>query len=122
MVGSALAQGTPVKPEEFTANPARFDGQTISVSGSIINLDGIDITAQMGNANGPSQAGVGMGAPGAPMGGAPAKVVRCNAPMGFKVIDIDFKVNPTFSACFGRPQARDYQCPKGKDRTGNGRG
>ena len=114
MIGSALAQGSVVRPEEFTANPAKYDGQTLSVSSSILNLDGIDITATLGVTNGPSTMGVGMGAPSTP---TPVRVVRCSAPMGFKVIDVDFKSNPTFSACFLIPQAMYDQLPKGKDIT-----
>ena len=114
MVSSAMAQGILVKPEEFTANPARFDGQTISVPASIINLDGIDITATLGATNGPASAGVGIGAP---VTSSPVKVVRCNAPLGFTVVDIDFKANPTFSACFLMPKAMYDQLPKGKDVT-----
>ena len=114
LMGSLSAQGISVKPEEFTSNPARFDGQTISVPTSIINLDGIDITATMGTSAGPASAGVGMGAPAT---SSPAKVIRCNAPMGFTVVDIDFKSNPTFNACFLMPKAMYDQLPKGKDIT-----
>lgn len=114
LMGSLSAQGISVKPEEFTSNPARFDGQTISVPTSIINLDGIDITATMGTSAGPASAGVGMGAPATI---SPAKVIRCNAPMGFTVVDIDFKANPTFNACFLMPKAMYDQLPKGKDIT-----
>ena len=114
MVSSATAQGISVRPEEFTSNPARYDGQTISVTSSIINLDGIDITATMGNTNGPASTGVGMGAP---VTSSPVRVVRCSAPLGFTIVDIDFKSNPTFSACFLMPKAMYDQLPKGKDVT-----
>lgn len=119
--GSIFAQGAPtVQALAFTANPSNFDGKSIKIENVILNLDGIDINAAAASSSpAPTGPAVGAGVTGAvtPGASAPTQVVRCSAPKGFKVIDIDFAANPGFEKCFLINETMFKTLPVGKDIT-----
>ena len=117
LASAAMAQGAmTVNPVDFTSNPSRFNGKTISISGLKL-----DMSAAMGAPTGAVSA-VGSGsavpglaaAPGAPGAmGAGAAVIRCNPPRGFKSLEVDFTNDPSFNKCFFISDAQYNALPKG---------
>jgi hypothetical protein len=99
LASAAMAQGAmTIKAVDFTNNPARFNGKTISIRG--IKLD---LTAA---------AAAAAATTGAVSASAPP-TSRCNPPRGFKSIEVDFTNDPTFSKCFYITEAQYNALPKG---------
>ena len=94
---------------EFTSNPAKYDGATISISGVKLNpkssVSTVSVTAPSGAIT------AGASTPGS-MGN---NTMRCTAPRGFYAIDIDFPNNPSFQKCFFISGAQFNSLPKTQD-------
>ncbi len=94
---------------EFTSNPAKYDGATISISGVKLNpkssVSTVSVTAPSGAIT------AGAGTPGS-MGN---NTMRCTAPRGLYAIDIDFPNNPSFQKCFFISGAQFNSLPKTQD-------
>ncbi len=111
LASAAMAQGAmTVNPVDFTSNPARFNGKTISITGLKLNLAAAAPAGAVSPGGAPGLAG-GAGAPGAAGAGAP--VIRCNPPRGFKSLDVDFTNDPNFAKCFFISEAQYNALPKG---------
>lgn len=116
LASAAMAQGAmTVNPVDFTSNPARFNGKTISIAGLKLDLSAAAaptgaVSPAGGGAPIPGLAG-GPGAPGAMGAGAP--VIRCNPPRGFKSLEVDFTNDPNFAKCFFISEAQYNALPKG---------
>jgi hypothetical protein len=110
LANAAMAQGAmTVNPVDFTSNPARFNGKTISIAG--IKLDLTAAAAPTGAVVGKAIPGLsaGAGVPSAPGVG----VIRCNPPRGFKSIEVKFSNDPNFSKCFFISEPQFNALPKG---------
>jgi hypothetical protein len=88
LISSACAQVTVVGPT-FTNNPEKFNGKTISVEVNIRPKTTVP-TISVG---GPSTVSTGTGT-------SANTVAKCNAPRGFKALDVDFVNDPSFAKCF----------------------
>lgn len=114
LASAAMAQGAmTVNPVDFTSNPARFSGKTISIAG--IKLD---LTAAAAPTGAVSPASVGTPIPGlstgpGTKGAAGVGVIRCNPPRGFKSIVVKFSNDPNFSKCFFISEPQFNALPKG---------
>jgi hypothetical protein len=93
---------------EFTTNPAKYNGATISISGVKLNPKSSVSTVSVAAPSGAITAGA--GTPG--MGN---NAMRCTAPRGFYAIDIDFPNNPSFQKCFFISGAQFNSLPKTQD-------
>ena len=93
---------------EFTTNPAKYNGATISISGVKLNPKSSVSTVSVAAPSGAITAGA--GTPG--MGN---NAMRCTAPRGFYAIDIDFPNNPSFQKCFFISGAQFNSLPITKD-------
>jgi len=107
LASAALAQ-TSVNATEFTSNPDRFKGMTISIDG--VNLHP-NTTVPGITISGPAV--VSRGAGSAPSGNN--LVAKCNTPRGYKAIDVDFPSNPTFSKCFYMLESQYNNLPHAQD-------
>ena len=112
----AMAQGAmTVNAVDFTSNPARFNGKTIAISNLVVNLESTTSPSPVSPVGGGAPIpglSTTPGTPG-PMG-AGAAVIRCNAPRGFHVLDVDFTNDPNFNACFFISEAMYKSLPKGQ--------
>lgn len=110
--GSTFAQNIPNPTAvEFTSNPAKYNGQTISISGVKLNPKSSLSTVSVAPAGGAITAGAGVSGSAGPNSG----VTRCTAPRGFYTIDVDFPNNPSFSKCFFISGAQFNSLPKTQD-------
>ena len=107
-LASAASAQTPVSATDFTSNPDRFKGMTVAIDG--VNLH--PNTSVPGVVAG-APATVSMGAGSAPTGSN--LVARCNAPRGYKAIDVDFPTNPTFAKCFFMLERQYASLPHAQD-------
>jgi hypothetical protein len=93
LASAAMAQGAmTVNPVDFTSNPAKFNGKTISISDLKLDLVGV------------------VGTTGAV---SPTGAIRCNPARGFKSIEVDFSNDPNFSKCFFMSENEYNKLPKG---------
>ena len=114
---TVFAQGAmTVNPADFTSNPARFNGKTISVSTLKINMASTSASPALSSVSGPvAPMSVGPVAPVAPGPvGAGAPVIKCNAPRSFVAVDVDFPNDPNYNACFFMSEAMYKSLPKGQ--------
>ncbi len=90
LVSVSKAQ-TPVNALDFSNNPNKYKGMSISISGLELST-----TIQA-----PTSAKVASGVTvSAGKGKSAAAAVRCNAPKGYKLVDVNFPNDPTFKRCF----------------------
>ena len=90
-LASASKAQTPVNALDFTNNPDKYKGMTISISGLELNTS---IKAPV-SANVASGVTVSKG-----KGKTVANTVRCNAPKGYKVVNVNFPNDANFKKCF----------------------
>jgi len=107
LTSMASAQ-TFVNGTEFTSNPDKFKGMTISIDG--VNLHP-NTTVPSIAVGGPTVISIGAGS--APSGNN--LVAKCNTPRGYKAIDVDFPSNPTFSKCFYMLESQYNNLPHAQD-------
>lgn len=112
--GTAFAQA-PITGAVFATNPARFDGQKVTVKN--LQLDLTKNSAPKTGAVAPvavSPAGGSLtGAPVAPgQNGSGSLVARCNPPRGFKELNVAFIEKPDYHACFFMSEAMHNQLMK----------
>jgi hypothetical protein len=96
---------------EFTTNPVKYNGATISISGVKLNPKSSVSTVSVAPPSGAITAGA--GTPGTL--GNSSNTMRCTAPRGFYAIDIDFPNNPSFQKCFFISGAQFNSLPKTQD-------
>lgn len=94
-LASASKAQTPVNATDFTSNPEKYKGMTISISGVQFNTE-IKAPTSTSVSGGGVAVSPGKGATAAPAAGA----TRCNAPKGYKAVDVNFPTDPTFKKCF----------------------
>lgn len=90
-LASASKAQTPVNALDFSNNPNKYKGMTISISG--LELNTVIKTPVGANIAGGVTVSTGKGK------SAPA-VARCNAPKGYKLVDVNFPNDPNFKKCF----------------------
>ena len=110
LFGTAMGQGLTVTDVEFTSNPLKFNNKIVTIKEVKLNTE----NSMPGSVvvGGGSVISAGPGGPVSKPVGAP--VVRCNAPRGFRAIDIDFLNDPSFNACFFMSEAMYVALPKGQ--------
>jgi hypothetical protein len=91
LVSVSKAQ-TPVKAIDFTNNPEKYKGMTISISGVELNTK---VTKSVTKVASGSTVSTGKGAP-APS----ANTLHCKAPKGYSVATVNFPNDPSFKKCF----------------------
>ncbi len=96
---------------EFTSNPAKYNGLTISISGVKLNPKSSVSSVNVAQANGTIS--VGAGTPSSTVKNT--GTVRCATPRGFYAIDVDFPNNPSFEKCFFISGAQFNSLPKSQD-------
>ena len=89
LVSVSKAQ-TPVKALDFTNNPEKYKGMTISISGVELNTK---VTTPGTSIASGSTVSTGKGA-------AAASTLRCKAPKGYSVATVNFPNDPSFKKCF----------------------
>lgn len=95
---------------EFTSNPAKYNGLTISISGVKLNPKSSVSSVNVNSANGTISAGAGT-----PSSANNTGTIRCATPRGFYAIDVDFPNNPSFQKCFLISGAQFNSLPKTQD-------
>jgi hypothetical protein len=81
---------TPVKAIDFTNNPEKYKGMTISISGVELNTK---VTKSVTKIASGSTVSTGKGV-------ASASTLRCKAPKGYSVATVNFPNDPSFKKCF----------------------
>jgi hypothetical protein len=90
LVSVSKAQ-TPVNALDFTNNPEKYKGMTISISGVELNTK---VTKSVTKVASGSTVSKGKGA-------APSAItLRCKAPKGYSVATVNFPNDPSFKKCF----------------------
>ena len=110
LFGTAMGQGLAVSDVEFTSNPLKFNNKTVTINLVKLNLETTTPGSPVIVAPGGSPV-VGPAVAPKPISGP---VTRCNAPRGFRAIDIDFLNDPSFNACFFMSEAMYVALPKGQ--------
>ena len=90
-LASASHAQTPVNALDFSNNPEKYKGMTIAISGLELNTS----TKAPVSVNVAGGVTVSTG-----KGKSATSTVRCNAPKGYKVVDVNFPNAPTFKKCF----------------------
>jgi len=104
LASAASAQSVVVTDAQFTSNPSNYNGKSITVDVTL--RPKVAISAPTVGAPAVVSTGSGTSA---------NYVASCkNAPNGYKSIDVDFAVAPTFAACFIIPKA-DYDGIAGQE-------
>jgi hypothetical protein len=91
-LATASKAQTPVNATDFTTNPDQYKGMTISISGLEFNTEIKKPTSTVAGGGVAVTPGKGVK--------APIAAARCNAPKGYKVVDVNFPTDPTFKKCF----------------------
>jgi hypothetical protein len=107
LASTALGQ-TSVNAAEFTSNPDKFKGVTISIDGVILHPNLPTSNLPSGSPAGAPR-GAGLTSPGSNV------VANCNTPHGYRAIDVDFPSNPAFAKCFYMSEAQYNSLPHTKD-------
>ena len=108
-----MGQGLAVTDVEFTSNPLKFNNKIVTISLVKINLETTTPgPATIGSPSVGATVAPGPAAPGPKGIGAP--VTRCNAPRGFRALDVDFLNDPSYNVCFFISDAMFMSLPKGQ--------
>jgi len=89
LAGAASAQIV-TQSNDFTSNPDRFKGRTVIIDGVNLRPKQAVTTISVGA---PAKVTVGKGS-------SANVVASCKLIKGYKAIDVDFKNDPAFAACF----------------------
>jgi anionic cell wall polymer biosynthesis LytR-Cps2A-Psr (LCP) family protein len=110
LFGTAIGQSLTVSDVEFTSNPSKFNNQIVTINSVKLNLSSnapVSISVPTEGAK------VSTGA-GTPSSKSTGKTVRCNAPRGFRSLQVDLLNNQPFNVCFFISDAMYTALPKGQ--------
>ena len=96
MIGSSVAQ-LAIPGEIFASNPARFNGRKVTLKNiEMVKTEGHQVGPAIGAPSGPVQ----VGAPGPVNSPTAPATAPCRPPRGYSQVDVFFKGEPEFKACF----------------------
>jgi len=110
LFGTAIGQNLTVNDVEFTSNPSKFNNQIVTINSVKLNLSSNKPVSISVPTNG-ATVSTGAGTPSSKSTGA---TVRCNAPRGFRSLQVDLLNNQSFNVCFFISEAMFTTLPKGQ--------
>ena len=108
LFGTAMGQRLTVNDVEFTSNPSKFNNKIVTINSVKLNLSS-NTPVSIGVPT--TRATVSTGA------GVPSSIstnVRCNAPRGFRSLQVNSLDNQPFNVCFFISESMYTALPKGQ--------
>jgi hypothetical protein len=99
-LSTASKAQTPVNATDFTTNPDKFKGMSISISGVELNTEVKAPTGTTVAGGGVVAVGKGAAVATPTTVTSTATVNRCKAPKGYTIVDVKFPNDPKFAKCF----------------------